>query len=528
MATSLRRLGELIKLYREESLLTQEQLAAQVRPPTNRSVIAHLEQGLRLPQVRTLRSICSYLEIPEALWKPFEVETFRSRAIMEAETGAVFRSPPRFIAVAGIMGSGKTTLAHKIATIMGYSYVPGSVTARGYLGDLNANPRRWAFETQLAFFCHKAIQVSEALARNERVVLDRTLTEDVNVFARYFYENGHIEKRALDTYQELAGHFFKMIPSPDVVVYCECSVKTALLRIQERGRDDQFLHSTEYVRGVASLYGDWVAAYHDSLVFSVDSNRVDWREQVVAETICREIEDAWLGLEKPSHQLSLFGQLDAADGQVEEASPKDRSTLLKLVHARPESSELPQGMPWARAPPDSSNSGYPTAYIAAPFTAKAGMPRKKPVRETLFEDAALHGKISRGKYRSALLGIEKALKSLGIASLLPHRDVNRWGDVSLAPEEVMRLCTEHVSRCELMVALLGTSHGSHYEFGLAHGMGKPCIIISAGDIEGSFIAEGVKELGDRILVIEIPHLAKAERALQEEHVVKFLQRFLFV
>nr|WP_276203675.1 deoxynucleoside kinase [Hyalangium minutum] len=462
--------------------------------------------------------------MPEALWRPFEVESVRSRAVIETELGAVARPPPRFIAVAGLMGSGKTTLARKIAASLGYSYLPSSVTAKDYLSDLNSNPRRWAFETQLAFFCHKAIQVNEALSRSERIILDRTLTEDIHVFAKYFVSKGHIEKRAFDTYLELASFFFKTLPAPDIVIYCECAPSTAIRRIQKRRRDDQFLHSPQHIKSIAKLYEDWTTSYQDSTLLALDGNRFDWREQVIAETVCREIENVWLGIEEPAQQLTLFEKLESSSPKQKRHDLRNSLSLLRPIYVKPSEGTSPYGMASVQPP---STSAYPTAYIAAPFTAKANAQSRSRQYNMIFSSAP-HGKISRGKYRSSLLGIETALKKLGIATLLPHRDVNKWGNLSLTPNEVMRLCTEHVSKSDVMVAVLGTSHGSHYEFGLARGMGKPCIVISSDEVHSSFIGSGLDNSDDRVLLLKCKHLSEVPGLLLEQNSQRFLQRFLLI
>lgn len=524
MATALQRFGDLVKVYRESRLVTQEQLAAQIRPPTNRSLIAHLEQGLRLPPARTLRLVCRYLEMPDALWRPFEIESFRSRVVLESEVGGtIARPPPRFIAVAGLMGSGKTTLARKIATVMGYTYLPASVTARGYLGDLNTDPSRWAFEAQLAFFCHKAIEVSDALRRNERIILDRTLAEDMHVFGKYFFDKGNIDKRSFDTYREVAGYFSKSLPSPDVVVYCHCKTDTAIERIRSRGRSDQFLHSSEFVGDISRYYKKWIVSHQDSLVMRADSDEMNWRDQVVAEMICRDIESVWLGTSSSSQQLALFDSLDVVEKP--DSSPTQGLNLLETVFVPQRTTTATYGSSFSQLPP---SSAVPIAYIAAPFTAQAQTRQPVSRNRTLFDEEPPHGTIAKGKYRSALVGIERALKGLGIDTLLPHRDVNRWGKLSLAPGEVMRLCTEHVSRSDLMVVVLGKSHGSHYEYGLARGLGKPCIVIAADDVESSFIGGGVGESEERILLLKCPTLASASLFLRASVTEQFLQRFMFI
>src|SRR5215471_3920698 len=83
VAISLEELGDQIQAAREDRRLSQPQLARAISPPTNRSAVAHLEQGRRLGDVNTLQRICEFLGIPTRYWKPFLEEEFRTRVLFE-------------------------------------------------------------------------------------------------------------------------------------------------------------------------------------------------------------------------------------------------------------------------------------------------------------------------------------------------------------------------------------------------------------------------------------------------------------
>src|SRR5262249_7176155 len=143
------------------------------------------------------------------------------------------------ISVSGMMGSGKTTLARGLASALGWAYVPEYMPATKYLPDLFQDSRRWAFETQSAFLTHKAIQVFEACENNQNIIVDRSLYEDSEIFAYHFFQKGDIDERAFETYQALANHFIRELPSPDLILFCKCRPQTIEARIQARGRDFQ-------------------------------------------------------------------------------------------------------------------------------------------------------------------------------------------------------------------------------------------------------------------------------------------------
>ena len=178
-------LGRLVKAYRESLDISQKELVDKLSVKTNRSIIAHLEQGLRLPHPATLREICTYLNIPEQLWNSFEQPNLRNRINAFPKLNYTEQGP-NIISVSGIMGSGKTTLASHIGSSLGYKYISESKIALSYLKDLNKNPTRWAFETQLAFLCHKAFAILKELEKGNRIIIDRTLSEDSEIFAKYF------------------------------------------------------------------------------------------------------------------------------------------------------------------------------------------------------------------------------------------------------------------------------------------------------------------------------------------------------
>jgi len=100
------------------------------------------------------------------------------------------RSEPVIIAVAGPVGSGKTTLTETLSKMMGYLYLPESQAALQYLPDRFQFPERWSFESQIAFIAFRAADIQQALRDGRSMIVDRTIDENIEVFARYYYEVG--------------------------------------------------------------------------------------------------------------------------------------------------------------------------------------------------------------------------------------------------------------------------------------------------------------------------------------------------
>ncbi len=515
MSVALRNLGKLVAASRTDLKLTQRELADQIDPPTNRSVISHLEQGLRLPAADVLKRICELLDMPRSTWMPFLGEGFQTLRTVRRTVSRELRSF-QMIAIAGPSGSGKTTVARSLARALGVPCLPDDPHPKRYLKDLSADPGRWAFETQLAFMANKALQIANFIELGQPFVLDRTLAEDVQVYERFFTEQGDIDERSGKTYEIIADHFLKRLHQQDIVLYCEVSLPTALRRVRERNRGDE-LHKDAYIRAIHKRYANWIDNYAESLVFSLDTESTDFREAFRVEELCNDLEVVLRSSAVNSSQLTLWDS-----NRKRERAP--------LVHLR-QRTELPDSTWPSRigAPVEISPSRIaPVAYIAAPFTAVAADDTVVEP-DALFGNTRPHGSIPKGAYREMLFIVERALKDMGLLTILPHRDVNKWGRHTLTPVEGMRTCTHHVSTSDVFVGLLGTSSGAHYEFGLALGLGKPSLVILLDEMPSSFLAQGARGLREgELLVLSVSNSADLNRQIRSRRVREFFSKLLAI
>lgn len=411
-----------------------------------------------------------------------------------------------YIATAGPMGSGKTTVARMLARRLGWAYVPEAPPAIAYLEDLFKSPERWAFEAQASFLVHKATQALALLHGDRDIVMDRTLYEDIAVFAARFKELGYFDERMSATYDALAHYFLEEIGPPDLTIYCECPYEVAQQRRGERGRAIDSRYPAGHVQMIWNKTKDWADGYTLGPFATLDTSVCDVRDGS-AGGLAVVTDVATLLSHADPDQLALFPDVPGDPSRPTVLSVRGISAIQPRGRQSP---RLSRAGALAREGPS------PMAYIAAPFSAITTINTDRAANDALFELTALHGTIEKGPYRNMLEAVARKLRAARFVPMLPHRDINKWGARNMTPGEVVKLCTEHVFRSNLFVGILGESHGSHYEFGLAHGMNIPAIVISCAELRASFIASGINSSMSRVLRLECKGIADIPSLLDTE------------
>lgn len=504
-------LGHLIRSFREERSLTQRELAQKV--DSNRSAIALMEQGRRLLNADTLQTLSRYLGIPDGVVAPFMSPALQTRRNKVAPEPASF-VPFQALCVSGISGSGKTTLAEVIARTFGIERIGSHPTGRAYLQDLARNQDRWAFEAQVAFLVTKTSHVLRKLEQGEPFVIERWIEEDILVYERLFEETGAIDSRSHSTFQQVSNLARDLLQPPEYHFYCECSAETAFKRVHARGRSDLKLHSIEYIRRSKQLYEEWLDNLQGPEVYVLNTDASDLSIPGVLEEVFRELQ--WV----LTHDLR--------DPQISLFEPRAASSHLQHIHPFRPDKWSPLGKTRRKTITSAAPLIAPVAYLAAPFSGRDTANIELGAQSYLFDNPPGHGVIPRSGFRNGILGVERALRSLGLSVLLPHRDVNEWGRKHLTPDEAMRECTHHVSTSDIFVGILGNSCGAHYEFGIASASGKPCILIEVEEISSSFLANGVSILKSEDLIhLSCKRLKDAEDLIQTStEVHQFIERHL--
>lgn len=194
----------------------------------------------------------------------------------------------KFIAVAGNIGAGKSSLVEFLQVSYGFEPVYEPFMDNPYLDDFYGDMKRWAFHSQLYFLTHKFRLHLGLPERAGTVVQDRTIYEDAEIFCTNLYKSRQISKRDYTTYMELYESMRQVLRPPDLLIYLRCSVRAIRQRIKTRGRTSEQKIPTSYLKRLNTLYEDWVERYDASPVLVWDSERMDYLTDLVDRIEFRE------------------------------------------------------------------------------------------------------------------------------------------------------------------------------------------------------------------------------------------------
>lgn len=177
----------------------------------------------------------------------------------------------KFIAIAGNIGAGKSSLTGLLAKHFGWEAFYESVDDNPYLSDFYDDMRRWSFNLQIYFLSSRFRHQKQMLEREGRFVQDRTIYEDVEIFAKNLHEMGLMSDRDFENYEALFREMTNYLKEPSLLIYIRAQVPTLVQQIQQRGRDYENTIRIEYLERLNRLYEDWIQRYpHEKLIIDTD------------------------------------------------------------------------------------------------------------------------------------------------------------------------------------------------------------------------------------------------------------------
>lgn len=192
--------------------------------------------------------------------------------------GTRLASEKIFIAVAGNIGTGKTTLTRMLSKRFGWTPHFEAVSDNPYLADFYQDMARWSFPLQI-FFLNNRFRAHQTIATGPNsAIQDRCIYEDANIFARNLHEQGKMEERDYRNYLELYEVMCGFLTPPDLIIYLKKSLPKLKERIALRGRDYEKDIPEDYLSNLNRYYDDWMERYNAGKKLIIDSNDLDFLE----------------------------------------------------------------------------------------------------------------------------------------------------------------------------------------------------------------------------------------------------------
>lgn len=177
----------------------------------------------------------------------------------------------KYVAVAGNIGAGKSSLTGLLAKHFNWEAFYESVDDNPYLADFYEDMRRWSFNLQIYFLSSRFRHQKEMLNDDVNLIQDRTIYEDVEIFAKNLHQMNLMSDRDFENYEALFHEMSYYLRPPDLLIYLRAQVPTLVKQIQQRGRDYENTIRIEYLERLNNLYEDWIGRYpHEKLIIDTD------------------------------------------------------------------------------------------------------------------------------------------------------------------------------------------------------------------------------------------------------------------
>jgi deoxyadenosine/deoxycytidine kinase len=182
----------------------------------------------------------------------------------------------KFITIAGNIGAGKSSLVQMLSQQLAWKPFFEPVSNNPYLPDFYKDMKSWGFHSQVFFISHRLKVYRELTDSISSVILDRSLYEDAEIFARNLYLKGIMSRRDYDTYEALYRSLVSFLPTPDLVIYLKASVDTLIKRIKKRDRSFENTIEREYLEDLNQAYNQWVKNFSLCPVLTIPTDNLDF------------------------------------------------------------------------------------------------------------------------------------------------------------------------------------------------------------------------------------------------------------
>ena len=205
----------------------------------------------------------------------------------------------KLVLVAGNIGTGKTSLTERLGDRLGWCTAYESVIDNPYLGDFYQDMDAWSFHLQVYFLGHRAQQHLELVNDSRSAIADRSIYEDVKIFARALYHQGSLSERDYRSYQRVFQLIADHLPEPDLLIYLIAPPEILKKRIEERGRAIESGISLEYLSLLDSFYDDWMKTFNLCPVLKIRSDDLDFvHKKGHLDTVANLVQEKLTGKEE--------------------------------------------------------------------------------------------------------------------------------------------------------------------------------------------------------------------------------------
>lgn len=183
-----------------------------------------------------------------------------------------------YLAVAGNIGAGKTTLTYLLSKYFAYEALFEDNEQNPYLMDFYADMQRWSFNLQISFLHSRLKKLIDIRKQNRNVIQDRTVYEDAQIFAPNLHAMGLMSTRDYETYKELFETIADLIQPPDLLIYLRADIPTLVEQIQNRGRNYEDAIRLDYLKRLNERYEAWYETYTYGKKMEVSVANLNFRD----------------------------------------------------------------------------------------------------------------------------------------------------------------------------------------------------------------------------------------------------------